>query len=321
MFHRDDDIALFVPAVDVPVRLHHLFQRIGPIDDRLQGARLGQFLEYHEIRWHWSRKRVVDRGDLAARRQRALRVHQGGRALSPPDSVEDDVVALRPTREILARVIDDGTSAERFDQLEVGGAAHTGHMRAEVPNELNGRRADGTRSAVHQDMLPGFDIGSPDEVQGYKAAVWKRSRFLEGQVGWPRRQHAARWPTDVLRVRAEHALAHAEHRVTHLERGDVSSEGVDLPGQHHAEDGSARRLEPEQQAEQEPIPGGKFQAPHQDVACRHGGREDLYAYLVASGSWGFHLFELKKLWWPVSCTDDCFHKYFSKITWIGSSSE
>jgi hypothetical protein len=49
MLHSDDDIPLFVPAVDVPVRLHHLFQRTGPIDDRFQGARLGQFLEVSSI--------------------------------------------------------------------------------------------------------------------------------------------------------------------------------------------------------------------------------------------------------------------------------
>ena len=40
---------------------------------------------------------------------------------------------------------------------------------------------------------------------------------------------AARRPADVLRVRAEHALAHAEHRIAYLERGDVSPERVDLP--------------------------------------------------------------------------------------------
>ena len=308
MLHSDDDIPLFVPAVDVPVRLDHFFQRIGPIDDRLQGARLGQFLEYDEIRRHRSRKRVVDRGDLAARRQRALRVHQGARALSPSNGIEDDVVALRPTREVLARVVDDGAGAKCLHELEVGGAAHTGHLRAELPNELHGCRADGARSAVHQDALPGLDTGFPDEVQGQQAAVRKRSRFLEAQVGWPLRQYAVRRPADVLRVRSEHALAHAEHRVTHFERGDVPSEGVDLPGEHHAEDGPARRLEPEQQSDQEPIPEGEPQAPHEGFARRHGRREDLDANLVASGSRGFHFLELKELRWPVSCADDRFHK-------------
>ena len=35
MRHSNDHIPLFVSAVDVVVRLHHLFQRIGLIDDRL----------------------------------------------------------------------------------------------------------------------------------------------------------------------------------------------------------------------------------------------------------------------------------------------
>src|SRR5205814_9311227 len=128
MLHSDDDIPLLVPAVDVPVRLDHLFQPIGPIDNWLQGARLGQFLEYDEIRRHRSGKSVVDRDDLAAWRQRALRVHEGARALSPSNGIENHVVALWPAREVLARVDDDGAGAECPHARDAGCTAHAGHL-------------------------------------------------------------------------------------------------------------------------------------------------------------------------------------------------
>ena len=43
--HRDDDIALFVSCVDVPVSLGNVFQRIASIDDRLYLPRLNQLCE------------------------------------------------------------------------------------------------------------------------------------------------------------------------------------------------------------------------------------------------------------------------------------
>ena len=38
------------PPLDVPVCLHHLFQRVYPIDDRLQGTRLGEIPEQIQVR-------------------------------------------------------------------------------------------------------------------------------------------------------------------------------------------------------------------------------------------------------------------------------
>lgn len=34
VFHRDDDITLLVPLVDVPMSLGHLFERVASINDR-----------------------------------------------------------------------------------------------------------------------------------------------------------------------------------------------------------------------------------------------------------------------------------------------
>jgi len=45
MFHCNDHISLFMPFVDIPVRLGHLFQRIESINDRFYLSRLNQLFE------------------------------------------------------------------------------------------------------------------------------------------------------------------------------------------------------------------------------------------------------------------------------------
>jgi len=45
MFHRNHYISLFMPFVDIPVRLGHLFQRIASINDWFYLSRLYQLFE------------------------------------------------------------------------------------------------------------------------------------------------------------------------------------------------------------------------------------------------------------------------------------
>jgi len=45
MFHGDDDISLFVPFIDIPVSLSHLFQQISSIYDRFQLSRFNKLFE------------------------------------------------------------------------------------------------------------------------------------------------------------------------------------------------------------------------------------------------------------------------------------
>jgi len=45
MFHRNDHISLFMPLLDIAVRLDDMLQRINPVDDRFYLSRLDQFFE------------------------------------------------------------------------------------------------------------------------------------------------------------------------------------------------------------------------------------------------------------------------------------
>ena len=57
------------------------------------------------------------------------------------DVVEDDVVALLGAGEVGPGVVDDVVGAERADQVDVAGAAHTRHLGAERLGELYGEGA------------------------------------------------------------------------------------------------------------------------------------------------------------------------------------
>ena len=49
MFHRNDHISLFMPLLDIAVRLDDLLQRIDPVNDRFELARLDQFFEQEQV--------------------------------------------------------------------------------------------------------------------------------------------------------------------------------------------------------------------------------------------------------------------------------
>ena len=45
LHHRDDHAAFLVSLLDIAVRLDHFFQRIAPVDDRLDHPRLDLLFE------------------------------------------------------------------------------------------------------------------------------------------------------------------------------------------------------------------------------------------------------------------------------------
>ncbi len=47
--YRDNDVAFFMPLLDIAVRLDDLLQRINPVYDRFKLARLDQFFEHEQV--------------------------------------------------------------------------------------------------------------------------------------------------------------------------------------------------------------------------------------------------------------------------------
>jgi len=48
-YHRNDHISLFMPLLDIAVRLDDLLQRIDPVNDRFELARLDQSFEHEQV--------------------------------------------------------------------------------------------------------------------------------------------------------------------------------------------------------------------------------------------------------------------------------
>ena len=53
LLHRNDDISLFVPLVNIPVSLDDLLQGIASINDRFDLARFNEFFQEDEILSRW----------------------------------------------------------------------------------------------------------------------------------------------------------------------------------------------------------------------------------------------------------------------------
>src|SRR5881397_4258465 len=68
--------------------------------------------------------------------------------------VEDQVIMLPISREVLSGVIDDPVGAKRPDHVHVPRAAHRSHVRSERLGDLNGKRTHTSRRTVNQDLLP-----------------------------------------------------------------------------------------------------------------------------------------------------------------------
>jgi hypothetical protein len=49
LFQSDDNISFFVSLINIPVRFDDLFQRINPVYDRFELARLDQFFEQEQV--------------------------------------------------------------------------------------------------------------------------------------------------------------------------------------------------------------------------------------------------------------------------------
>ena len=74
-----------------------------------------------------------------------------------PGDVEDDVVALVASGEVLLRVVDDPVGADRPDRVELPGSVHARHVRPVRLRELHRERSHGATRAVDQDLLSGLD--------------------------------------------------------------------------------------------------------------------------------------------------------------------
>src|SRR4051812_43430095 len=140
-----------------------------------------------------------------------------------------------------------------------------------------------------------------------QAPVRKGRGLLVAEVRRPGRQEGVYWPADLLRIGTYHPTAHAEYRVAFLEGRDVPAYGLDVSGEHHTEDGPARRVPARQQPQQEPIPAGRPQTTDDAVAHRHGRREDPNADLVPARCGSLDLREAKHLRWAVPRADDRSH--------------
>jgi hypothetical protein len=82
----------------------------------------------------------------------------------------------------LPGIVEDLDGAERLRTFDVPGADEGRDLGAQVAGELDGRRADRARGAVHEHARAGVDAGPAEEGQGGQGAIARGGRLLEGDV-------------------------------------------------------------------------------------------------------------------------------------------
>src|SRR6266550_4230558 len=139
--HRQDHISGLLLRLYVLRRRDHLLERIHGVDHRSVLTLLGEILQEEDVSLRVNRRQLEDdllvaeprrphgKGDVpepvcgevrAARPQRAPAPGKGLLAYS----VKDHVVCLAVFREVLCRVVDRPAGPDRFDELEILGAAY-----------------------------------------------------------------------------------------------------------------------------------------------------------------------------------------------------
>ncbi len=110
--------------------------------------------------------------DTPARRQRAI-----------PHAVEEQVVSLLVSGEVLVRVVDDVVRAEGSREVHVPRAADARHLRTERFGDLHGEGAHASRSSVDEDALSRLEPSMVAEpLQCREPRDWNAGRLLEREA-------------------------------------------------------------------------------------------------------------------------------------------
>src|SRR5437667_4329239 len=145
-----------------------------------------------------------------------------------PGNVEDQVILLPISGEVLAGVIDDPVGAKRPDHVHVPRAAHRSHVRSERLGDLHGERTHASRRTVNQDLLPRPNVSLVTKaLKGGDCRHRYCGRLLERQVGrLPDDSNPANG--DIL---GKGPYAHAEDLIAGLKFGHVPANRLDPPRQ------------------------------------------------------------------------------------------
>ena len=184
------------------------------------------------------------------------------------------------------------------EQIRIGRGRLIG-AGAAVLRDLHGVRADASRRAVDEDLLPGLNVPLVAQaLQGRQRRDPGRSRLLERHVLRLRGQRRL----GGARLLGKGPAAHAEHRIARLETPHVPADRFDLAGHVDAEPRVPGPARPGHQAKQIRL------APHEVPVVgidRRGTDSDQD--LIVPGARRLGLFTPQNVGWTVTVIDDRSH--------------
>src|SRR5215472_4242128 len=204
-----------------------------------------------------------------------------------PNGIQNHVVTLRASCEILLRVINDPLCADGSDHPDVPCSAYTGNLRAERFRDLYCKGTNSSRRTVNQNRLARLDpplVAQP--LQCGQCRNRHRSRFLKRDV---LRIHLPRC-FGSTRILGEGSLARAEHRVTWLELRYASANRFNLPGHINPQPLVLGPAQPRDYAKE------VRETSHKVPVIRIDGRRtNFYQDLIIAGGRLFNFFTLENI--------------------------
>ena len=200
-----------------------------------------------------------------------------------PNDVEDGVVAVAASGEVLLRVVDDPVGADRPDRVELPGGVHARHVRPVRLRELHRERSHGAPRAIDQDLLSGLDPSLvSDGLHPERPGRWDGSSLFERQAGglpFEPRLRYGRVLGECAAVAPEVGnQALPEDLITRLEPCHVPADRLDDPGQVRAGNPVLRRP---QTGPHDPQDVGHA-AHHVPHICVHRSRTNPNEHLIVS---------------------------------------
>src|SRR5579862_4117587 len=214
--------------------------------------------------------------------------------------IENQIVALPASSEILLGVIDHLIRADRSDHLHIPGAAYAGHVGPERLGDLYRERTHASRRAIYQDLLPWLDVSLV--AQTLKCGQRRdrdARRLLKGQVTRLRCQPRL----GSTRILGKSASGHPENLIARFEPGNLRPNGFNPAGHVRAEPRAFGSSHPRHQMNH------IGRASHEvKIVWIDGCGPNFYQDLFFAGGWLFNLGELKNVGRTVAVINDRLHE-------------
>src|SRR5919112_1592305 len=219
--------------------------------------------------------------------------------------IEYQIVLFSVLGEVFLGVINNMVCAKRAHKVLLAGVIHPSYLGPVYFGKLHRNRTGTTTGAINQNPLSRLDLSFiANPLEGNNCRLRDGRCFFECHTRWFQCQSVFR-RTDILGETTQTRQDVSEDFIPWLKSPDISTSHFDPTGYVRSEYVVTRSQKP-------PYAGiQRFTSQSLPIGSIYGYRLNLDKYFIIPRGRFCYLFELKNVWWSVSCVYDRFHTYSS----------